>query len=436
MDRRDMGSIFCPIKYDPRTKQQIQNVQNKKKEEFQVCEDKKNKYRNSSIGNNKKFQDNSINPLSTKKIKDDYYVSSSAYGSYFKNNINIINNTNNTRNINNNNDRGVTNKAKEKGYELCGIKNIGNNCYLNSGLQILARCPSFADKLIPFNSNKYPFCMLLNQAFNSLLNKREYDPSFFVKYFCEKNIDFMIGEQNCSQNFIRTVLTNVNDEIKLSKTNCIYSFQNYSPKNEQEKKDYKTYIKENKIYPESEALFMFTGILKSYSYGKCESCFKEFNKNTFCYFIDQNMYLNNIYQKCTFKDVIDKNLPPSNIIGMECLYCKNMIKIEEETKIVKLPEILVFTLERFLGGPNKVEIIPDEILDLQKYIDPNLNGIDTIYELFAKNIRFGSTKNWGHEICQIKIDGYWYEFNDTSISLKKRDYNDCSYGLYYRRVSN
>ena len=82
-----------------------------------------------------------------------------------------------------------------------------------------------------------------------------------------------------------------------------------------------------------------------------------------------------------------------------------------------------------------MEIHPYDYLELQDYLDPNLTGIVTTYELFAINIRIGSTKNFGHEICQIKINETWYEFNDSYTSLKKKDYDNCSYGLYYKRLS-
>lgn len=451
-----MGSYFCPINADPRTREQIKNVQSKKRNEYnpnqsytpyggQAEGQRKSNYRNAYSGDTvyRKNQNNISVPLRQEKNKDDYNISSSAYGSGVKNNINIINNdnhnlvyTSNTSSLNKGYNKGNVNQDIMNNYELCGIKNIGNNCYLNSGLQILARCSSFVKKLIPFSSSNYPFISILCKAFESLLNKKEYDPSTFVKYFCEKNQDFIMGEQSCSQNFIRTVLNNVNDEIKISKMNCLNSYGNYSPKDQNEIKAYKNYIEENHIYPESEALFTFTGILKSHIKGKCEKCRNIFNKYTFCYFIDQNMYLDNIYKRTEFIDVIKENLPPCNTVEMECLNCKNMMKMKEETKLVKLPEILVFTLERFLGGTNKVEIIPNEFIDLQQYADPNLKGVETLYELFAINIRFGSNKNWGHEICQIKINGYWYEFNDSYASLKKNDYYSCSYGLYYKRVSS
>ena len=440
MSYKNMGNPFCSTHEDPRTKQQIQSIQYKRKNEYnstplnkpiysQAEEQKKCYNRNASCKFNYKrnHNENTIK-INQPKNKDDYLVSSSAYvsGLNYSHNSNISNSRITSKKENIYNNITINN-------DLCGIKNVGNNCYLNSGLQILARSDIFVNKLIPFNNNKFPFTAILYQAFESLLNKKVYDPSLFIKYFCQKNQDFIIGEQSCSQNFIRTVLNNVNDEIKSSSTNCLYSYKNYNPKNPNEIAAYNNYIRENHIFPESDALNTFTGILKSHTYGVCK-CKNVFDKNTFCYFIDQNMYLDNIYQKCYFKKVIEENLPPNNEIEMECEKCKKMMKLTEETKLVKLPEILVFTLERFLGGVNKVEIIPDDILDLQNYADPNLTGVETLYELFAINIRFGSTKNWGHEICQIKINGYWYEFNDSSTNFKKRDYFDCSYGLYYRWI--
>ena len=41
------------------------------------------------------------------------------------------------------------------GSDITGIKNVGNNCYLNSGLQILARCEKFVEK-INFISKRDP----------------------------------------------------------------------------------------------------------------------------------------------------------------------------------------------------------------------------------------------------------------------------------------
>ena len=430
--------------YQPQTRQQIEQLQVLKKNEYlsrkpenknetwknnQYQKDKNNNNSNKAKSQMKSLVKNNLANIAYQDKrtynKDDYYVSQ---GSYVSKGNNISTYTS-SYNI------GNTNQYKDNSYNLCGIINIGNNCYLNSGLQILARCSNFVDKLQIFYSKQYPFIAELYEAFKSLLTERVYDPSSFVKYFCEINQDFNMGEQSCSQKFIRTVLNNVNDEIKPTGNKCVRSYNDYQPKEPNEINAYKVYINENNIFPESEALSTFTCVTKSHTSGKCRNCQNIINNYTFSYSIDQIMYLDDIMERCNFQKVIEKNLCSDNTIEMECLNCKTMMKVIEETKIVKLPEILIFTLERFLGGTNKVEIIPDPKIKLGKYVDANLTAYNTTYELFAINIRFGSNKNFGHEICQIKIENSWFEFNDSNANYKKRDYNNCSYGLYYKRMS-
>ena len=104
-----------------------------------------------------------------------------------------------------------------------------------------------------------------------------------------------------------------------------------------------------------------------------------------------------------------------------------------------MPNVLIFTLERNLGNPNKVPIIPNNTINMDKYLDKNLKIDSAEYELFAINIRLGSTINFGHEICQVKRNNIWYEISDTlgnvlGNELPKDYYNDSSYGLFYRKI--
>ena len=94
---------------------------------------------------------------------------------------------------------------------------------------------------------------------------------------------------------------------------------------------------------------------------------------------------------------------------MDCPKCGKDITMSEETTIVKLPDILFFTLERYIGQTNNVVIEPDEKIDFKKYLYNSIkNKINnTNYELFAINIRFGQTTSFGHEKYQIKSNGSW-----------------------------
>ena len=321
---------------------------------------------------------------------------------------------------------------------LCGIKNYGYNCYLNSGLQILVSCERFLEELNKcYIANNRPLTTLLKDALFQLQNVKKYDPKRFLTYFSAKNSEFY-GVQSCSQNFIRTLLKKVNEEL-LSTTNLITESQFYKPPiNEEELKNYYYFITSNKIFPETTLLSIFSGITKSYYLKNCDLCQKKLYNIEFSYFIDQNIYLDEFKSntKYKFKDILMKNFEKAEI-KINCPYCNKENIVSEETKIIKLPEILIFTLERYQGEYNDVQIETEDYIDVKNYVDTCLsNTKDTkiIYELFAINIRLGKTKNFGHEICQVKRNGIWYEFNDEHYYVRTTLYNQNSYGLFYKRV--
>lgn len=57
---------------------------------------------------------------------------------------------------------------------------------------------------------------------------------------------------------------------------------------------------------------------------------------------------------------------------MNCENCNEEFDIKEETKIIKLPDILNFILERYQGPTNNAKIKPDEKLYMKDYIDNSL----------------------------------------------------------------
>ncbi len=377
------------------------------------------------------------------------------YNNYYTNNINtnvhdnnnsMLNyfGSNNNQRINNNcnlevNDTLMT-EMENKSYDTnkikkpCGIINYGNNCYLNSGLQILATCEKFVKELDKYKGSKSELISLLNDALNKILKDEIFDPRNFAIYFCNLNNQY-IEAQNCSQTFIRTILKNINDELlKLGDIHLIKEYNLFKTENEMEKQKYLQFIESNKYFPECMALQLFSGISKSHSYGKCENCNKNIFDYSFSYFIDQNIYLDNIQKSCNFSKVLFDNIGNVNDLTMNCPGCRKEIVVKEKTKIIKLPEILIFTLERYKERINNVWIEPDKTIDMNIYLDNSVSLTNTNYELFAINIRFGKTNDFGHEICQVKRNGEWYEINDIKAYKKTNDYNDNSYGLFYKRL--
>ena len=331
---------------------------------------------------------------------------------------------------------------------VCGIKNYGANCYLNSGLQIISRCEIFIKwlKSKNYNNADFPFVNLIKNTINELLKKNAtFDPLEFIKYFSSKNPEFQISSQNCSQLFIRTLFLNINEEIvknylyknrKEYKNDIINQIKGYSP-NGDEEKSYNNFLNSNKIFPQSIPYSYFSGIIKTESTGTCNKC-GIVKKYSFMDFFDQHIYLDTITEQSTdFESVLRENLGyPINVRSL-CPYCKNKIRFEDISKIIKLPEILVFTIERYIGETNRIPIKPNERIDVKDYVEKSMNIKNTLYELFAINIRFGQSANFGHQICQIKKENNWYTLNDMSYPSISHvnEYNSNSYGLFYKKLN-
>ena len=330
--------------------------------------------------------------------------------------------------------RGNDNKYYYSQNDTGGIINFGNNCYLNSGLQILASSELFVNELNKYSNDKFKLLYLLKEAVYKILNKELYDPRNFLNYFREISRDFY--SQSCSQNFIRTLLKSLDKQIlDPNSKECIYDNIQYNPQNQpNENNKFFEFVKSNNFFKESKLLTIFSGMTKSHSQGRCNRCNNNIDEFSFSYFIDQNLYLDNIKYKCDFKRVLNENYVNFNNLILNCPFCKQEITIKEETKIIKLPEILIFTLERYQGATNNVEIMPNETLDMNPYIDKSLKSTNAFFELFAINIRLGNTKNYGHEICQVKRKGEWYEINDTIVKkINSISFFDSSYGLFYKK---
>ena len=322
------------------------------------------------------------------------------------------------------------NEKEEK--NICGIINVGNTCYINAGLQILSRCYPLIKELLQSNYENNELIKLFLESTTALLFKKDknYNPTKFLESFCEMNKDFNIGQPNCSQDFIRTMIGNINAILDKNK-----NFKKYNPNDQNEKDEYEKYIEENKIFPESKAYSIFSGILKVEINCQCNKCNEEIYHYSFGDFVDQILYLDSFSTKCKFKDVLDKNIGQSNKVSMNCPKCKNKICCKSISKFIKIPEIFIFTLERYLVR-NKVPVEPDEYINIHDLVDSSLkiSKDQCNYELFAINIRLGDDLSFGHEICQIKQDNKWYTINDGVFNLKDSEYYEYSYGLFYRRI--
>ena len=262
-----------------------------------------------------------------------------------------------------------------------------------------------------------------------------YDPIKFMRIATYLKDDYKTTNQQCSQDFIRILLNYINKELIGYRD--VYQLNEYRPSKGKEIEKYDKFCKQ--IFPESLAFSLFTIISKAHSYGKFNYCNEIIEDYTFSYNIDQILYLDKCRKRVNFFDVFDLNFL-NGTINIDSPKCHKNIEIKEKNTIIKLPEILIFTLERFFGVKKIVSIENPILIDLKNYIDIDYrpNRENTIYELFAVNLRLGKDIKIGHQICIIKREGIWYEINDEYVK-KCPDFiidslRENSYGLFYKKL--
>ena len=117
---------------------------------------------------------------------------------------------------------------------------------------------------------------------------------------------------------------------------------------------------------------------------------------------------------------------------------KQKESVNMSIKFWMLPEILVLDLKRFNNMSrknNQLIDLPLDDLDLSKYIC-GYNRESYIYDLYGVCNHSGGTMG-GHYTANVKtIDGGWYHFNDTNVTLitdLKKIVSPQAYCFFYRK---
>ena len=126
-----------------------------------------------------------------------------------------------------------------------------------------------------------------------------------------------------------------------------------------------------------------------------------------------------------------------------CNKCKKRVMASKQIELFYLPRILCICLTRFVRQGrfsgytknNRLVVFPIENLNMEKYMcGPDKNY--SKYDLFAVSQHYGGMGG-GHYTAACKnIDGYWYEYDDSScsnITQRGEVINSAAYVLFYRR---
>ena len=334
---------------------------------------------------------------------------------------------------------------------LTGLVNLGETCYMNTGLQNLIHCVPFINELFTlFNEEKelieekiisksfINLCLSLIKIdnYNLKYNFNSYNPSAFRLNFCRCHKQYFDHEQHDSLEFLRILLDDISKELNQTKVITQYKELSTEGKTkEQQNKEYNEFYlcREDSIvvkifYSQIMNIFICECGDISYSFEKLldipllfpkEINNKEINLNDLIsqYFNGEELTWNLSCQKCQKKDM----------------------KRNKKIKITILPKVLIFSLQRFnpiTGVKINKYINFDEIIDLQPFCDNDFfNGeMNAKYKLFGISNHSG-TLNFGHYYSYTKVGDNWFEFNDSLVKMVNVNFfSKAAYFFFYEKI--
>ncbi|KAI3631149.1 hypothetical protein MIR68_010639 [Amoeboaphelidium protococcarum] len=372
---------------------------------------------------------------------------------------------------------------------MCGLKNLGNTCYMNSILQCLAATRPLSKLFMDGTyrrmiNQQNPLGTKGNlvQAFSALLQQmnredRALSPSVFRDVICQYTPQFRGHEQHDAQEFLAFFLDGLHEDINQGiqiKGGHGYLlkefpqwYQQMNPKEDDDAypenvgsiRGWLRYVSRN----DSPITELFQGQLKSTL--QCSVCGKTSTTyNPFMYLslpIPVNgggsggIRLYDCINEFTKDEILDQEE------SWRCPQCKVPRRAVKKLTIVRLPPILLVHLKRFSADgmfKQKVENyvdFPVNGLDLFPYLSgslqqqlggyyqqqqqqqqPNSQAIIPYqkYSLYAISNHYGGM-NGGHytAFARNRFDGNWYNFDDTHVrqvpeqSIK----TPAAYSLFY-----
>ena len=340
------------------------------------------------------------------------------------NNQNQIVKNNSSPNLRTRNEIVITKKYAN------GLQNIGATCYMNATLQCLAHVENLTKHLLQRKEN-IKSKKLVNQLTYSFLEVlenlwvnngiKDYAPINFKDIISKMNPLFKGVQANDSKDLVIFLLETMHNEL-----NKVRNVKQYDDSNIDQYNFYNSlnsfinYFKSN-----------YQSVISDIFYGMYNSQMKCLN----CNVITHNIQCYNILI-IPLEEVRKFKQPQNNMVNIKdcfeynqkfdymsrqnqtyCNKCKQKSNSVNNTALIVGPKVLILNLNRGKGIQFNVKLNFDEYIDINEFI--YFKNTPNKYKLIGVVTNFGPSSISGHFIafCKSFIDGNWYKYNDSIVSL-------------------
>jgi len=340
--------------------------------------------------------------------------------------------------------------------KLVGLANLGNTCYLNSCLQVLAHTRELTNfvnlETYKKRLNKKPDSALLIEWDNlqkemALTNNNVVNPVRFVRTLQKvaeiKGYDDFTG---WNQNDVSELLIFMIDCFHNALSREVDMVISGTPVTETDKMAVKCFETAKQMYSKdySEIWNMFYGFQISHITSLNTN--KMLSSKPEPYFILNLPIPNDItnFNKTpTLLECFDLYVQGEVLEGDNAYLneeTNNKENVRKHFSFWSLPNILVIDIKRFINYNRKNQQLvtfPLENLDLSKYVT-GYNSQSYIYDLYGVCNHSGGTMG-GHYTSFVKVlNDKWYHFNDTfvtEVAVSEQIISPRAYCFFYRKKS-
>ncbi|CAF0841218.1 unnamed protein product [Adineta steineri] len=283
----------------------------------------------------------------------------------------------------------------DHGDSVCGFRNIGNSCYMNSALQCLIHALPLKNYFLNL-SNYDPMLHIVTQSFTTLLEAMStgkystYTPGDIKSSVSRVSSKFYGSTQEDSHEFMNTLLATLHNESR---------------------------NKDNDQSPIKELFY-----LKTRSVIQCQKCDrKDINEDSISSLPlpipSDSLSIKN--QPTLFLHTLIEDFCKENLLDGQyfCSQCNDLTKATEKTTFVgPLPKLLIIQLKRYTFGRNSAYKPKLDMLIRYPLRDFKLIKGEEQYDLQAVSMHQGYNLMSGHYTAYAKNNDQWYRFNDEEVT--------------------